>query len=194
MIKKEFKGKAIILSAPSGAGKTTIVKRLLESSMPLCFSVSACSRPKRNKEENGVDYHFLDTSAFKQKIKENAFIEWEEVYENNYYGTLKSEINRIWELNNHVIFDVDVIGGISLKNYFKETALSIFINPPSLEVLFKRLTNRNTEDRKSLQKRMDKAENELSYKNHFDKIITNDKLDFAVKETKEIIEKFILKS
>ena len=194
MTKTAFKGKAIILSAPSGAGKTTIVKSLLESNIPLCFSISACSRAKRGKEKDGIDYHFLDISAFKQKIKENAFIEWEEVYENNYYGTLKSEIDRIWKLDNHVIFDVDVVGGISLKKYFKENAISIFINPPSIGVLFERLTKRATEDTSSLQKRMNKAEAELSQKNNFDIIITNDNLDIAVQETKEIIEKFILES
>jgi guanylate kinase len=194
MINKEFKGKAIIFSAPSGAGKTTIVKSLLKTSIPLSFSISACSRLKRSNEQDGIDYHFLSVSKFKNKIQENAFIEWEEVYENNFYGTLKSEVNNIWERGKHVIFDVDVMGGISLKNYFKENSLSIFIEPPSLNVLFERLKKRATDDEKSLEKRMNKAESEISHKDKFDTIITNDQLEIAVSEAIQTIEKFIYKS
>lgn len=194
MINKEFKGKAIIFSAPSGAGKTTIVKRLLKTSIPLSFSISACSRLKRGNEQDGIDYHFLSISKFKNKIQENAFIEWEEVYENNFYGTLKSEVNNIWKRGKHVIFDVDVMGGISLKNYFKENSLSIFIDPPSLNVLFERLKKRATDDEKSLEKRMNKAESEISHKDKFDTIITNDQLEIAVSEAIQTIEKFIYKS
>jgi guanylate kinase len=194
MINKEFKGKAIIFSAPSGAGKTTIVKSLLKTSIPLSFSISACSRFKRDNEQDGTDYHFLSVSKFKNKIQENAFIEWEEVYENNFYGTLKSEVNNIWERGKHVIFDVDVMGGISLKNYFKENSLSIFIEPPSLNVLFERLKKRATDDEKSLEKRMNKAESEISHKDKFDTIITNDQLEIAVSEAIQTIEKFIYKS
>lgn len=194
MINKEFKGKAIIFSAPSGAGKTTIVKRLLKTSIPLSFSISACSRLKRGNEQDGIDYHFLSVSKFKNKIQENAFIEWEEVYENNFYGTLKSEVNNIWKRGKHVIFDVDVMGGISLKNYFKENSLSIFIDPPSLNVLFERLKKRATDDEKSLEKRMNKAESEISHKDKFDTIITNDQLEIAVSEAIQTIEKFIYKS
>jgi guanylate kinase len=194
MINKEFKGKAIIFSAPSGAGKTTIVKSLLKTSIPLIFSISACSRLKRGNEQDGTDYHFLSVSKFKNKIQENAFIEWEEVYENNFYGTLKSEVNNIWERGKHVIFDVDVMGGISLKNYFKENSLSIFIEPPSLNVLFERLKKRATDDEKSLEKRMNKAESEISHKDKFDTIITNDQLEIAVSEAIQTIKKFIYKS
>jgi guanylate kinase len=188
---KVFSGKAIILSAPSGAGKTTIVKNLIKTQIPIVFSISACSRTKRNNEKNGKDYYFLSIEEFKNNINNNSFIEWEEVYENNFYGTLKTEIIRIWESNNHVIFDVDVIGGIALKKYFNEKALSIFIDPPSTEVLFERLRKRDTDDSHSLKRRMEKAESELSYKNQFDQIITNDKLEIAIKQTTELVQNFI---
>ena len=194
MNQKKIKGKAIIFSAPSGAGKTTIVKRLLETKIPLAFSISACSRLKRENEKNGEDYHFLSVLEFKKKIENNEFIEWEEVYENNFYGTLKEEIEKIWESGKHVVFDVDVIGGISLKKYFGNNAISIFINPPSLDILFERLTKRATDNKSSLQKRMNKAAEEIKYKDQFDKIINNDKLDIAINETVNIIENFIYKS
>ncbi len=194
MNQKKFKGKAIIFSAPSGAGKTTIVKRLLEAKIPLAFSISACSRLKRENEKNGEDYHFLSVLEFKKKIENNEFIEWEEVYENNFYGTMKKEIEKIWESGKHVVFDVDVVGGISLKKYFGNNAISIFINPPSLEILFERLTKRATDNKSSLQKRMNKASEEIKYKNQFDKIITNDKLDIAFNETINVVENFIYKS
>ena len=194
MNQKKFKGKAIIFSAPSGAGKTTIVKRLLETKIPLAFSISACSRLKRENEKNGEDYHFLSVLEFKKKIENNEFIEWEEVYENNFYGTLKEEIEKIWESGKHVVFDVDVIGGISLKKYFGNNAISIFINPPSLVILFERLTKRATDNKSSLQKRMNKAAEEIKYKDQFDKIINNDKLDIAINETVNIVENFIYKS
>ena len=188
---KKFNGKAIIFSAPSGAGKTTIVKKVLNAGIPLKFSVSACSRRKRDSEENGKDYHFLNVKEFKHKIERNEFIEWEEVYKNNYYGTLKSEIDRIWKSKNHVIFDVDVKGGLSLKKYFGENAISIFINPPSIKILFDRLRNRGTDNDSSLKKRMYKAKTELTYKNQFDMAITNDNLNLTVQETLKIIKSFI---
>ena len=188
---KKFNGKAIIFSAPSGAGKTTIVKKVLNAGIPLKFSVSACSRRKRDGEENGKDYHFLNVKEFKHKIERNEFIEWEEVYKNNYYGTLKSEIDRIWKSKNHVIFDVDVKGGLSLKKYFGENAISIFINPPSIKILFDRLRNRGTDNDSSLKKRMYKAKTELTYKNQFDMAITNDNLNLTVQETLKIIKSFI---
>ena len=194
MNQKKFKGKAIIFSAPSGAGKTTIVKRLLETKIPLTFSISACSRLKRENEKNGIDYHFLSVLEFKKKIENNEFIEWEEVYENNFYGTLKKEIEKIWESGRHVVFDVDVVGGISLKKYFGKNAISIFINPPSLDILFERLTKRATDNKSSLKKRMNKATEEIKYKYQFDKIINNDKLDIAINETVNIVENFIYKS
>ena len=185
MSDNNFTGKAIIFSAPSGAGKTTIVKSLLANKLPLSFSISACSRHKRENEINGKDYHFLSIEDFKQKINEQAFIEWEEVYENNYYGTLKSEIERIWNDKKHVVFDVDVVGGLNLKKHFGNNALAIFIQPPSMDVLFKRLRNRATESEASLNKRIDKAKHEMTYSSSFDSIIINDQL----KETIEVAEK-----
>ena len=185
--------KLIVISAPSGAGKTSIVRNLLTQVPSLNFSISACSRQKRKGEINGKDYYFLGIKGFQEKIAEDAFIEWEEVYKNQFYGTLKSEINRIWKSNNHVIFDVDVIGGIALKNYFNEKALSIFIDPPSIEVLFERLKKRDTDDKHSLKRRMEKAESELEYKSQFDQIITNDKLEIATRQTTKLVQNFISK-
>ena len=185
MSDNNFTGKAIIFSAPSGAGKTTIVKSLLANKLPLSFSISACSRQKRENEINGKDYHFLSIEDFKQKINEQAFIEWEEVYENNYYGTLKSEIERIWNDKKHVIFDVDVVGGLNLKKHFGNNALAIFIQPPSMDVLIERLRNRATESEASLNKRIDKAKHEMTYSPSFDSIIINDQLE----ETIEVAEK-----
>ena len=185
MSHNNFTGKAIIFSAPSGAGKTTIVKSLLANKLPLSFSISACSRQKRENEINGKDYHFLSIEDFKQKINEQAFIEWEEVYENNYYGTLKSEIERIWNDKKHVVFDVDVVGGLNLKKHFGNNALAIFIEPPSMDVLIERLRNRATESEASLNKRIDKAKHEMTYSPSFDSIIINDQLE----ETIEVAEK-----
>ena len=185
MSDNNFTGKAIIFSAPSGAGKTTIVKSLLANKLPLSFSISACSRQKRENEINGKDYHFLSIENFKQKINEQAFIEWEEVYENNYYGTLKSEIERIWNDKKHVVFDVDVVGGLNLKKHFGNNALAIFIQPPSMDVLIERLRNRATESEASLNKRIDKAKHEMTYSTSFDSIIINDQLE----ETIEVAEK-----
>ncbi len=185
MSDNNFTGKAIIFSAPSGAGKTTIVKSLLANKIPLSFSISACSRQKRENEINGKDYHFLSIEDFKQKINEQAFIEWEEVYENNYYGTLKSEIERIWNDKKHVVFDVDVVGGLNLKKHFGNNALAIFIQPPSMDVLIERLKNRATESEASLNKRINKAKHEMTYSPSFDSIIINDQLE----ETIEVAEK-----
>ena len=185
MSDNNFTGKAIIFSAPSGAGKTTIVKSLLANKLPLSFSISACSRQKRENEINGKDYHFLSIENFKQKINEQAFIEWEEVYENNYYGTLKSEIERIWNDKKHVVFDVDVVGGLNLKKHFGNNALAIFIQPPSMDVLIERLRNRATESEASLNKRINKAKHEMTYSPSFDSIIINDQL----KETINVAEK-----
>ena len=191
MSNRSFKGKAIIFSAPSGAGKTTIVKSLLEKELPLLFSISACSRNRRPNEINGKDYHFLTVDDFKSKITNNAFIEWEEVYENNYYGTLKSEIERIWNSHQHVVFDVDVVGGLNLKRHFGDNALAIFIEPPSLDVLLKRLENRATETEKSLNKRIEKAIQEMKFSSSFDLIIINDKLEETKKDAFEKVSKFL---
>ena len=186
-----FQGKAVIISAPSGAGKTTLVNKLLKAKLPLLFSISACSRAPRDGEEDKKDYYFLSIEEFKEKIKAQDFIEWEEVYQGNFYGTLKKEIERIWKEKKHVVFDVDVIGGISLKEYFKENSISIFIKPPSMEILSKRLKKRNTEDRKSIKNRLEKSFEEMKSIEKFDKIIINDELNISTKNIIETVEKFL---
>ena len=191
MSDNNFTGKAIIFSAPSGAGKTTIVKSLLANKLPLSFSISACSRQKRENEINGKDYHFLSIKDFKQKINEQAFIEWEEVYENNYYGTLKSEIERIWNDKKHVVFDVDVVGGLNLKKHFGNNALAIFIQPPSMDVLIERLRNRATESESSLNKRINKAKHEMTYSPSFDSIIINDQLEKTIEVAEKKVKDFL---
>ncbi|MFL2588648.1 MAG: guanylate kinase [Parvicellaceae bacterium] len=187
----DFQGKAVIISAPSGAGKTTLVNKLLKAKLPLLFSISACSRAPREGEEDKKDYYFLSVEEFKEKIKVQDFIEWEEVYQGNFYGTLKKEIERIWKEKKHVVFDVDVIGGISLKEYFKENSISIFIKPPSMEVLSKRLKKRNTEDRESIKNRLEKSFEEMKSIDKFDKIIVNDELNISTKNIIETVEKFL---
>jgi guanylate kinase len=190
-LSNDFQGKAVIISAPSGAGKTTLVNKLLKAKLPLLFSISACSRAPRDGEEDKKDYYFLSVEEFKEKIKAQDFIEWEEVYQGNFYGTLKKEIERIWKEKKHVVFDVDVIGGISLKEYFKENSISIFIKPPSMEVLRKRLKKRNTEDRKSIKNRLEKSFEEMKSIDKFDKIIVNDELNISTKNIIETVEKFL---
>ena len=187
----DFQGKAVIISAPSGAGKTTLVNKLLKAKLPLLFSISACSRAPRLGEEDKKDYYFLSIEEFKEKIKAQDFIEWEEVYQGNFYGTLKKEIERIWKEKKHVVFDVDVIGGISLKEYFKENSISIFIKPPSMEVLSKRLKKRNTEDRESIKNRLEKSFEEMKSIDKFDKIIVNDELNISTKNIIKTVEKFL---
>jgi guanylate kinase len=187
----DFQGKAVIISAPSGSGKTTLVNKLLKAKLPLLFSISACSRAPREGEEDKKDYYFLSIEEFKEKIKAQDFIEWEEVYEGNFYGTLKKEIERIWKEKKHVVFDVDVIGGISLKDYFMENSISIFIKPPSMEVLSKRLKKRNTEDRKSIKNRLEKSFEEMKSIDKFDKIIVNDELSISSKNIIETVKKFL---
>ena len=184
-------GKCIIFSAPSGAGKTTIVHALLDANIGLEFSVSACSREPRPNEVNGKDYHFLGLEGFKQKIESQDFIEWEEVYTNNFYGTLKSEIERIWSHNKTVIFDVDVIGGLNMKRIFGENAISIFVQPPSYDELEKRLRKRSTESEDKIQQRMKKANTELAYAPEFDLILVNDNLDAACQKAYKLIQDFL---
>ena len=186
-------GKLIIFSAPSGAGKTSIVKGVLEETPELAFSVSACSRPKRPNEQDGVDYYFMTPDDFRKKIDKDAFLEWEEVYPGSYYGTLHSEVERIWKSGKHVVFDVDVAGGLNIKKQYPEQALALFIQPPSLEELEKRLINRGTETSESLQKRIGKAAYELTFSKDFDKVIINDDLSRAINETIQIVNKFINK-
>jgi guanylate kinase len=184
-------GKLIIFSAPSGAGKTTIVHRILESRNDMEFSVSACSRPMRSNEKDGVDYYFISAEEFRQRIANNEFLEWQEVYENSFYGTLKTEVERIWAKGNHVVFDVDVVGGLNIKKYGEENALAIFVMPPSVETLEERLKRRSSETPETLKKRVEKANYELTFANKFDKIIVNDELEKAVKEAKELVEEFL---
>jgi guanylate kinase len=186
-----MEGKLIIFSAPSGAGKTTIVRHLLSVFPQLEFSVSACNREKRGKEENGVDYYFLSTAEFKQKIDNNEFAEWEEVYAANYYGTLHSEMKRIWDKGHVIAFDIDVLGGINLKKQFGDRALSLFVMPPSIDDLEKRLLSRETDSPESIAKRMNKAKEEIARANLFDKIILNDKLEDTLKEAESIVAEFI---
>lgn len=186
----EQNGKCIIFSAPSGAGKTTIVRALIERIPPLQFSVSACSRAPRVNEENGKDYHFLTVDEFKMHINQHAFIEWEEVYTDHFYGTLKSEIERIWSLGKVVIFDVDVYGGINLKKFFGDRALSIFVMPPSKEDLEIRLRHRSTETEDRIQTRLAKAEEELQLKEQFDVILVNDVLEDAVAKAQQFVTEF----
>lgn len=185
------KEKAIIFSAPSGSGKTTIVRALLERNLPLAFSISATSRPARGQELNGVDYYFLGIDGFKEMVEKNALVEWEEVYEDQFYGTLKSEVERIWNSGNAVLFDVDVYGGLTLKEKFGDQALAIFIQPPSIIELEKRLQQRGTEDAAKIAMRLAKAEEELEKGAHFDAIIINDNLQEAVNKAEALILGFL---
>jgi guanylate kinase len=185
-------GKAVIISAPSGAGKTTIVKHLLGiKSLRLAFSVSACTRSLRAGEVDGRDYHFMTVDRFKTLIEEGAFLEWEEVYKNNYYGTLRSEVERIWKTGHHVLFDVDVMGGINLKSRFGENALAVFVMPPSIEVLQKRLLERGTESAEKLQNRINKAAHELKFVRKFDLTLLNDNLSEALSEAEQLVKQFL---
>lgn len=186
-----MEGKCIIISAPSGAGKTTIVQALLQDMKQLAFSISACSREPRGNEQNGIDYYFLGREGFEQQIAENAFLEWEEVYDGMFYGTLKSELTRIWSEGKTVIFDVDVVGGIHLKQIMGEKALSIFIQPPSMEELSRRLTSRNTDSLDKINMRLAKAEQEIEQAKDFDVIVVNDQLDLAIQTVYSAISSFI---
>lgn len=183
--------KVIIFSAPSGSGKTTLVKHSLEAIPELEFSISCTTRQPRGSEVHAIDYHFISPDEFRQKISEEAFVEFEEVYTDKYYGTLKSEVEKIWNQGKVVIFDVDVKGGISLKKYFGEKALSIFIEPPSIAELERRLILRNTDDAETIKTRVEKAEEELTYAIQFDKIVINSDLDQAKKEIESLIKSFI---
>ena len=183
--------KVIIFSAPSGSGKSTIIGHLLKRIPNMEFSISATSRKPRPGEENGREYYFLSHDEFKQKVAEDKFVEWVEVYQGTCYGTLKSEIERIWQKGNVVIFDVDVLGGVSLKKIFGDKALSVFIQPPSIEVLEQRLRNRNTETEESLRKRIERAEMELQYSNQLDVVVVNDDLETAINETETIVNNFL---
>jgi guanylate kinase len=185
-------GKVVIISAPSGAGKTTIVKHLMSiSELRLDFSVSACTRPIRNGEINGRDYHFLSVDQFKAMIDDGAFIEWEEVYKNYYYGTLKSEVDKIRAKNRNVLFDVDVMGGVNLKEKYGKDALALFIMPPSIEILKERLEKRGTDSDEKIRNRINKASLEIKFAKKFDVIVVNNNLPQTLKETEDIVSGFL---
>jgi guanylate kinase len=190
-MKKIFDGKMFVFTAPSGAGKTTIVKHLLKEYGFLDFSVSATTRTKRPHEVDGKDYYFLSPEEFRKRVENDEFVEWEEVYEDQFYGTLKSEINRLWDLKQHIVFDIEVIGATNIKNLYQEKCLATFIKPPSLEILIERLKNRKTESAKSLRKRIARVKREMTYENSFDRVLVNDLLSVACKEAEFIIEDFL---
>lgn len=185
------KGKLIIFSAPSGAGKTTIVRYLLEQNLNLAFSVSATSRAPRINEKDGVDYYFLNQATFMQKVEDDQFLEWEEVYAGTCYGTLKSEVERLTAQGLNVLFDVDVKGGINIKKFYGRRALSVFVQPPSIEELKTRLVKRATDTPQVIEKRVAKAAYELSFAPEFDSVLINDDLEKAQKEAEQLIRRFI---
>lgn len=186
------KGKAIIFSAPSGSGKTTIVKHLLATNDHLAFSISACTRDKRGRsEKHGKDYYFFTPKEFMEKIQQDRFVEWQEVYAGAFYGTLKSEVQRLWDEGKTVLFDVDVKGGVNLKKYFGEDGLAVFVKPPSEEELKKRLVGRGTEDEDSLSKRLFKAKFELQFQNKFDVVLENNDLIEAFRNAQQLVDDFL---
>jgi guanylate kinase len=186
-----MEGKLVIISAPSGAGKTTIVKHLLDSGLSLSFSVSATTRPLRGNEKDGKDYFFLSVPEFKKRVGNNEFVEWEEVYKGLFYGTLQSELERIWDKGNHVLFDVDVRGGINLKKKFGTRSIAIFIMPPSVEELENRLVKRGTDAPEKIRMRIEKAKDELELADQFDFVIVNNQLDEAKDYTLKIVTSFL---
>ncbi len=189
--KKHKLGKLIIVSAPSGSGKSTIIGKIMETYENLHFSISATSRPPRGTEQNGVEYFFLSPEEFKQKIENNEFIEYEEVYPDKFYGTLKSQVEKQLKRGENVVFDVDVKGGVNIKNIYKKRALGIYIMPPSIEELRNRLIKRGTDSLEMIEQRIEKAEKELAFADKFDKVVVNDVLDVAVEETLQIVTDFL---
>lgn len=186
-----MKGKMFIFTAPSGAGKTTVVRHLLDKYKELDFSISAATREKRAYEIDGKDYYFMSVADFKQKINEGAFVEWEEVYANQFYGTLKSEVERIWQKGKHIIFDIDVKGAKNIKAQYGDRCMAVFVRPPSYDVLVERLTSRNTESVESLKMRIEKVKREMVDENSFDMVVVNDVLDITLTEADHIVETFI---
>ncbi len=185
-------GKLIVFSAPSGSGKTTIVKHLLtQNNLPLAFSVSATTRAPRPNETDGKDYYFLSVDEFKSKIENDHFLEWEEVYPNQFYGTLKSELERLWAEGKTVLFDIDVAGGLAIKTQFPKETLAIFVQPPTFELLVQRLSDRSTEGEQALAKRIAKAPRELEQAANFDVILVNDTLDLALRQAVTLADNFI---
>ncbi|EJX05898.1 guanylate kinase [gut metagenome] len=185
------KGKLIIFSAPSGSGKSTLINYLLTQDLHLAFSISATSRPPRGTEQNGVEYFFLSPEEFKQRIANDEFLEYEEVYENRFYGTLKAQVEKQLEAGQNVVFDVDVVGGCNIKKYYGERALSVFIQPPSVEELRKRLTGRATDAPEVIESRIAKAEYELGFADKFDTVIINDDLEKAKADVLRVIRAFV---
>ena len=185
------KGKCVIVSAPSGAGKTTLVRHLLGRDLGLDFSISATSRPKRDHERDGLDYFFLTADEFRKRIAAEEFIEWEEVYSGRFYGTMRSEIERIWGLGKHPIFDVDVVGGLRLKEIFGDQALSLFVSPPTIATLEQRLLMRGTETPETLRMRVDKAAHELTFTVHYDTVVVNDDMREACDQAYEAVKSFL---
>jgi guanylate kinase len=191
---QDKKGKLVVFSAPSGSGKTTIVRHLLgQQELPLDFSISATSRNPRGAEIHGKEYYFLDIQSFKDKIQNDEFLEWEEVYTNNFYGTLKTELERIWSLGKHVVFDIDVVGGLNIKAQFPENTLAIFVKPPTLQEMERRLRGRQTDSEEKIKERLAKAGKELSYAKEFDQVLINDDLEIAKAEAFDLVSNFIHK-
>lgn len=186
-----MKGKLIIFSAPSGSGKSTIVQHLMSRDLGLAFSISATSRKPREGEKDGREYYFLSPDAFREEIRKEAFIEWEEVYPGQFYGTLHSELDRIWAEGRHAVFDIDVLGGLNLKKLSGNSACAIFISPPSLDVLETRLRDRATDDEDSLKKRLEKAEFEMQFADKFDYILLNDDLEEAKTKAETLVREFL---
>ncbi len=186
-----MQGKLIIFSAPSGSGKTTLVKYLLSQHLGLEFSVSATSRQPRHNEINGKDYYFLSVEEFREKIRKNEFLEWEEVYGGIFYGTLKSEVERIRNNGKHVIFDVDVVGGVNIKKFYDKDALAVFVKPPSLNELKRRLESRSTESVEKIKMRLARANEELTYEKQFDAVIVNDDIHEAMKDVENVVSEFL---
>lgn len=184
-------GKLVIFSAPSGAGKTTLVHAVMDAGFNLEFSVSACSRGKRANETDGKDYYFIGIEGFRRKIEDGAFLEWEEVYKDHYYGTLKSEVDRILQNGRNVIFDVDVYGGINIKKQYGNRALAIFVMPPDIKTLEERLRKRSTDTDENIRKRLDKARHEIGKSGEFDLVIVNDVLDTAIREAVSAVSEFL---
>jgi guanylate kinase len=184
-------GKLLVFTAPSGAGKTSIVRFLLKNDPRLAFSISACTREQRYGEVNGLDYYFISVKEFREKIKREEFLEWQEVYENQLYGTLRSEVERLWALGKHVVFDIDVKGALNLKKLYGADALLVFVKPPTPEILFERLRNRRTEDEASLRKRIARAAEELEYEHRCDVVLVNDVLEEAQQQALALVDGFI---